>query len=806
MKKQLLKKMLAAIAALFIAIIALPTTAQAQDYVDLGLPSGTKWATCNLVASKPSDYGDYYAWGETEPKTEYTWATYKWMQTGQSDWKHITKYTCADGNTKGSWYAPDGTFIGDGKTTLEAADDAATQKLGSPWRMPTDDEIKELLDNCTWTWTTQDGKNGYEVKGTNGNTIFLPAAGARLSSELSDAGSRGNYWSSSLRAANSVDACYLFFGSDERDWDSDSRYFGFTVRPVYADTQAPSAPAITSMTSTPTKITVNWTKSTDNATPQNQIRYRVWCGLAGGNVYSAGDIVTNQTSYTVTGLEPDTEYTLYVMAFDKADNNASSAKKTIRTQAVHVEGYGIKIGDVEITADNYTDISASNGFTAVKSGTVSYNPENRTLTLDNAVIERESPGYVIWLIEEDKSHAYTLVLKGNGNRLTSASSSTLATRSNLTITGGGSAQMTSEEDCGIFVDTDTTLTITGGCSITAEGCYGIAGYNGESETLIIDGANVKAQGSEGSICDFKEIVLKNCAITAPSGATVEGGNVKLGGKVCTEQVVIEPVTTESYSIYIGDVEITADNYTDISASNGFTAVKSGTVSYNPENRTLTLDNAVIEGNSNSITFTDEDMYHAYTLVLKGNGNRLTSASSSTLLTRSNLTITGGGSAQMTSEEDCGIFVNTDATLTITGGCSITAEGKWGITGLNGESETLIIDGANVKAQGSEGSICDFKEIVLKNCAITAPSGATVEGGNVKLGGKVCTEQVVIEPVTTESYSIYIGDVEITADNYTDISASNGFTAVKSGTVSYNPENRTLTLDNAVIERESPGYD
>ena len=207
-------------------------------------------------------------------------------------------------------------------------------------------------------------------------------------------------------------------------------------------------------------------------------------------------------------------------------------------------------------------------------------------------------------------HAYTLVLKGNGNRLTSASSSTLLTLTNLTITGGGSAQMTSEEDCGIFVNTDATLTITGGCSITAEGKWGITGRDGKSETLIIDGATVKAKGNgtEGSVCDFKEIVLKNCAITAPSGATIEGGNVMLGGGICTDWVTIEPVTTESYSIYIGDVEITADNYTDISASNGFPAVKSGTVSYNPENRTLTLDNAVIEGNSNSITFTDQQTF------------------------------------------------------------------------------------------------------------------------------------------------------------------------------------------------------
>ena len=207
-------------------------TPSTMEYVDLGLPSGLKWAKCNLGASKPSDYGDYYAWGETEPKTEYTWATYKWMQTGQSDWKHITKYTFPDGKTEGIWYAPDGTFIGDGKTTLEAADDAATAKLGLPWRMPTSDEIMELLDNCTWTWTTQDGINGYEVKGPNGNSIFLPAAGYRHSSELDDAGSWGDYWSSSLSTAYSHDARYLYFDSGEHDWSSRYRYYGFGVRPV----------------------------------------------------------------------------------------------------------------------------------------------------------------------------------------------------------------------------------------------------------------------------------------------------------------------------------------------------------------------------------------------------------------------------------------------------------------------------------------------------------------------------------------------------------------------------------------------
>ena len=191
-----------------------PDPKPTMEYVDLGLPSGLKWAKCNLGASKPTDYGDYYAWGETEPnKAEYTWATYKW---GTED--NITKYNDTDD-----------------KTTLKAADDAATQKLGSPWRMPTIDEINELIGKCIWTETTQNGVKGHEVKGPNDNSIFLPAAGGRNGSELKDAGSWGAYWSSSLHSAyiSNAYALYLYFVSDGHYWyDGASRYFGFPVRPV----------------------------------------------------------------------------------------------------------------------------------------------------------------------------------------------------------------------------------------------------------------------------------------------------------------------------------------------------------------------------------------------------------------------------------------------------------------------------------------------------------------------------------------------------------------------------------------------
>ena len=215
------------------------TTPSPVEYVDLGLPSGLKWAKCNLGASKPSDYGDYYAWGETAPKADYDWATYKWMQAGKSDWQYITKYTIADGQTEGIWYDSSGNFIGDNLTTLRPADDAATQQLGSPWRMPTVDEQEELITKCTWTWTTQDGVNGYQVDGPNGNAIFLPAAGYRAGSALDSAGSHGFYLSNSHSSyathstpRNDVVFRIYFYSNGQHSMDTFLRYLGFSVRPV----------------------------------------------------------------------------------------------------------------------------------------------------------------------------------------------------------------------------------------------------------------------------------------------------------------------------------------------------------------------------------------------------------------------------------------------------------------------------------------------------------------------------------------------------------------------------------------------
>ena len=195
-------------------------------YADLGLPSGTLWATCNIGATSPEDYGDYFAWGETEPydengKTTFNESTYKWCNGSSST---LTKY-----NTSSS----DGTV--DNKTELDLEDDAAYVNWGSSWRMPSKAQFDELINSSytTTEWTSVNGVNGRLITSkTNGNSIFLPAAGYRDGTSLNLAGSSGYYWSRSLDTSYPYYARRLGFGSSIIFTSSGDRYLGRSVRPV----------------------------------------------------------------------------------------------------------------------------------------------------------------------------------------------------------------------------------------------------------------------------------------------------------------------------------------------------------------------------------------------------------------------------------------------------------------------------------------------------------------------------------------------------------------------------------------------
>ena len=178
-------------------------TENGHNYVDLGLPSGLKWATCNVGASTSTDYGDYFAWGETTTKTGYT------EENSLTSGKQMNDIS---GNSQ---Y------------------DAATANWGGSWRMPTKAEQEELLNNCTWRWTTYNGVNGYNVEGPNGNSIFLPAAGYRAGLSHCSAGGRGDYWSSTPHESYTGSSYDLNFTSGGHSLYWDGRLYGRSVRSVF---------------------------------------------------------------------------------------------------------------------------------------------------------------------------------------------------------------------------------------------------------------------------------------------------------------------------------------------------------------------------------------------------------------------------------------------------------------------------------------------------------------------------------------------------------------------------------------------
>ena len=182
------------------AVRAITGVHNGHEWVDLGL--SVLWATCNVGASSPSDYGNYYAWGETKTKSSYTKENSKTYNVDMPDISGEPKY------------------------------DAATANWGEGWRMPTKEELDELVDKCGWQWTTQGGHNGYKVTGPNGNSIFLPAAGWRAGTSLDRTGGNGYYWSSTPLGGSTQSAYRLYFYSGNHNVDWNYRRFGRSVRPV----------------------------------------------------------------------------------------------------------------------------------------------------------------------------------------------------------------------------------------------------------------------------------------------------------------------------------------------------------------------------------------------------------------------------------------------------------------------------------------------------------------------------------------------------------------------------------------------
>lgn len=406
------------------------------------------------------------------------------------------------------------------------------------------------------------------------------------------------------------------------------------------------------------------------------------------------------------------------------------------------EKYGFKVAGVDVTSDNYLDLTEINGV----SGKVYFDPNTRTLTLDNATIEVNDCNAIL-----NETCDYLLIELIGTNTINVTNSAGIYTRESTVILGDGGAKLSVKSDLCALLFGGCPLEINN-CWLEAEGKWGIsASYNEAEEVLTIRNSHVEATGPTGSICDIAGLKLEGCYIDIPSKAAYNADtkSVAVNGETVTSKVVIEP---NSYGIYIADKPVTTLNYKDLTSIYGV----SGSASYDPDTKTLTLDNATIERNSTDGTGIVNKTVSDFTVKLIGN-NTVTADLASMVLNQTS-TITGDGSLHLTSKRFCGLDMES-ASVTINN-TSLFVKGGYGIAGYIGaKSEVLTVRNSYVEAEGTgSGSITLISDLILDNCAITQPVGAEFDADQkaVVLNGEVFKSKVVIEPSAS-------GINDITAD-------------------------------------------
>ena len=449
------------------------------------------------------------------------------------------------------------------------------------------------------------------------------------------------------------------------------------------------------------------------------------------------------------------------------------AMMALPTTAQAQTKYGLWINRTQVTSDNCGDLSVIDGV----EGTVKYDPDSKTLTLEGAKLNVEGKVDCI----ESSIDGLTIKVSGT-NEVNAGDWPAIDVYAPTTITGGGTLKAEGRENCAIYAE-GTDLTIKD-CIVNVKGNYGIAGYDGSKEKLLISKATVTAEGREGSICDFKEITLEDCAITQPAGATFDESKhaIVLNGETVKSEVKI--VQTK-YDLKICGTQVTSDNCGDLSGIDGV----EGTVKYDPDSKILTLQNTKLNVEDENAIWSDIDG-----LTIKVSGTNELNAGETAIIVYAPTTLTGGGTLNAKSEKYTAIYAyETDFTIK---DCIVNAKGNYGIAGNNGSNEKLLISNATVRAEGEAGSICDFKEITLEDCAITQPAGAVVDNsqGAVVLNGEIVTSEVKI--VQTK-YRLWICDTQVTSDNCGDLSGIDGV----EGTVKYDPDSKTLTLEGAKLNVE-----
>ena len=401
--------------------------------------------------------------------------------------------------------------------------------------------------------------------------------------------------------------------------------------------------------------------------------------------------------------------------------------------AMAQETYGIKIAGEDITGYNRYDLTEISGV----SGTVYFDPNTRTLTLDNATIEANDCNAIL----NETCDYLTIELIGtNTIDVTGAAGINLKEETAIWSNSGGKLTITNDRCAVLFESSPLEIN---NCWLEVEGEWGISANDSvAAEVLTIRNSHVEATGPTGSICDIAGLKLEGCYIDIPSKAAYDAETwaVAVNGKTVTSKVVIEP---DSYGIYIADKPVTTLNYKDLTSIYGV----SGNASYDPDTKTLTLDNATIERNSTDGTGIVNKTVSDFTVKLIGN-NTVTADLASMVLNQTS-TITGDGSLHLTSKRFCGLDMES-ASVTIDN-TSLFVKGGYGIAGFIGaETEVLTVRNSYVEAEGfGSGSISLISKLILDNCAITQPVGAEfdIDQKAVVLNGELLKTKVVIEPVT-----------------------------------------------------------
>lgn len=391
------------------------------------------------------------------------------------------------------------------------------------------------------------------------------------------------------------------------------------------------------------------------------------------------------------------------------------------------ENYGFKVAGVGVTSDNYLDLTEISGV----SGKVYFDPNTRTLTLDNATIEAAGSNAIL-----NQDCKYLVIELIGTNTINVTNSAGIYLQKETSILGTSGSKLTITNDKGAVLFENSPLEINN-CWLEVEGKWGISASNNEAaEVLTIRNSHVEANGTSGSICDISGLKLEGSYIYLPYNAAYDADtkSVAVNGVTVKEKVVIEP----GYGFKIAGVDVTALNCKDLSVIDGV----DGKISYDPETNTLTMEDVTINatGNNNGIW---NKKVKGLKIEVVGN-NVITTSEEACFTINKTSTISGSGTLRLKSSGNCGLFMTSSLTVE---GVKLYAEGKYGVAGDDGTSgEILTLRNAYVEATGSNGSIIDVEDLVLDGSSITQPTGAAFDANvhAVALNGKTVTDKVVIE--------------------------------------------------------------